>query len=59
VALDELLHRFPERDLDHDGRGLAPTTTVRGWAHLPTSSPAAGDRPGRERARCAKMAGAE
>ena len=35
VALDELLNRFPEWDIDHDGSALAPTSTVRGWERLP------------------------
>ena len=35
VALDELLNRFPEWDVDYDGMKLAPTTTVRGWDHMP------------------------
>ena len=30
VALDELLNRFPEWDVDYDGIELAPTSTVRG-----------------------------
>jgi cytochrome P450 len=35
VALDELLNRWPEWDVDHDGMALAPTSTVRGWARMP------------------------
>ena len=35
VALDELLNRFPEWDLDYDGMELSPTSTVRGWERLP------------------------
>jgi len=35
VALDELLNRFPEWDVDYSGMELAPTTTVRGWDHMP------------------------
>jgi cytochrome P450 len=35
VALDEILKRFPEWDVDFDGATLAPTSTVRGWEHLP------------------------
>jgi cytochrome P450 len=34
VALDELLNRFPEWDIDYDGMQLAPTSTVRGWERL-------------------------
>jgi cytochrome P450 len=35
VALDEFLNRFPEWDVDYDGVKLAPTSTVRGWEHMP------------------------
>jgi cytochrome P450 len=35
VALDELLDRFPEWDVDYDGIRLAPTSTVRGWEAMP------------------------
>ncbi|MET0699497.1 MAG: cytochrome P450 [Mycobacterium sp.] len=34
VALDELLNRFPEWDLDYATMELAPTSTVRGWEKL-------------------------
>ncbi|AFM17484.1 cytochrome P450 [Mycolicibacterium chubuense NBB4] len=34
VALDELLNRWPEWDIDHETARLAPTSTVRGWEHL-------------------------
>ena len=34
VALDELLNRFPEWDIDYDSMQLAPTSTVRGWQRL-------------------------
>ena len=35
VALDELLNRFPEWDVDYDNIELAPTSTVRGWERMP------------------------
>jgi cytochrome P450 len=35
VALEELLRRFPEWDVDLDGARLASTSTVRGWEALP------------------------
>jgi cytochrome P450 len=35
VALDEVLKRFPEWEVDWEGAKLAPTSTVRGWEHLP------------------------
>ena len=35
IALDELLQRFPEWDVDWDGAKLSPTSTVRGWESLP------------------------
>ena len=39
VALDELLTRFPEWDVDHDGMNLFPTSTVRGWETMPLILP--------------------
>ena len=39
VALDELLNRFPEWDLDYDGLSLFPTSTVRGWERMPILLP--------------------
>jgi len=39
VALDEVLKRFPEWDVDWEGATLAPTSTVRGWDHLPVHIP--------------------
>ena len=36
VALDEILTRFPEWDVDLDDARLSPTSTVRGWETLPT-----------------------
>jgi cytochrome P450 len=39
VALDELLDRFPEWDVDYDGMQLAPTSTVRGWERMPIVLP--------------------
>jgi cytochrome P450 len=41
VALDEILNRFPEWDVDHDGMRLAPTSTVRGWESMPIVLPGA------------------
>lgn len=35
VALDEILKRFPEWDVDRGGAKLASTSTVRGWDTLP------------------------
>jgi len=35
VALDEVLHRFPDWEVDEDNIALAPTSTVRGWESLP------------------------
>jgi len=35
VALDEMLNRWPERDVDYRGIKLAPTSTVRGWERMP------------------------
>jgi cytochrome P450 len=39
IALDELLARFPEWDVDTDRARLAPTSTVRGWEMLPIVLP--------------------
>ena len=35
VALDEVLKRFPDWDVDWDGAKMAHTPTVRGWDRLP------------------------
>ena len=37
IALDEVLNRFPEWDVDLDNARLAPTSTVRGWDALPVT----------------------
>jgi cytochrome P450 len=39
IALDELLTRFPEWDVDLADANLSPTSTVRGWEHLPLVIP--------------------
>ncbi len=39
VALEEVLQRFPEWDVDRDGAKLSPTSTVRGWETLPVVTP--------------------
>ncbi len=39
VALDEMLNRWPEWDVDYDGMSLFPTSTVRGWEHMPITFP--------------------
>ncbi len=38
VALDEVLTRFPEWEVDWDGARRAPTSTVRGWESLPVTT---------------------
>lgn len=35
VALDEVLNRFPDWEVDHEHIRLAPTSTVRGWDAMP------------------------
>ena len=35
VALDEVLERFPEWEIDWDNAEQARTSTVRGWESLP------------------------
>ena len=39
IALDEVLQRFPEWEVDWDSAKLSPTSTVRGWETLPVSLP--------------------
>ena len=39
VALDEVLQRFPEWEVDWDNAEQAHTTTVRGWEKLPVLVP--------------------
>jgi cytochrome P450 len=38
VALDEVLQRFPEWDVDWDNARQARTSTVRGWERLPVTT---------------------
>jgi cytochrome P450 len=35
VALDELLNRFPDWEIDIGNARRAPTSTVRGWDSMP------------------------
>ena len=35
VALEEILKRFPEWEVDMSGAKLSPTSTVRGWESMP------------------------
>jgi cytochrome P450 len=35
VALEEILDRFPDWEIDLDGARRSPTTTVRGWDTMP------------------------
>ena len=39
IALDEVLNRFPEWEVESDRARLAPTSTVRGWETLPVVVP--------------------
>ncbi len=39
IALEELLVRIPEWDIDMEKARLSPTSTVRGWETLPASGP--------------------
>ena len=39
IALDEVLNRFPEWEVDLAKAKLAPTSTVRGWETLPVTVP--------------------
>jgi cytochrome P450 len=37
IALEEILKRFPEWEIDLDKAALSPTSTVRGWDSMPAS----------------------
>lgn len=39
IALEEMLKRFPEWDVDLDNAILSPTSTVRGWDSMPALIP--------------------
>lgn len=39
IALDEILDRFPEWDVDLTNAELSPTSTVRGWESMPAILP--------------------
>ncbi|WP_210716598.1 cytochrome P450 [Amycolatopsis acididurans] len=39
IALEEVLKRFPEWEVDLDEAQLSPTSTVRGWETLPVLTP--------------------
>jgi len=39
IALEEILKRFPEWNVDADAARLSPTSTVRGWESLPVLIP--------------------
>jgi cytochrome P450 len=39
VALEEVLKRFPDWEVDTDAARLSPTSTVRGWETLPVTLP--------------------
>jgi cytochrome P450 len=39
IALDEVLDRFPEWEVDEDNTRLSPTSTVRGFETLPVTVP--------------------
>ncbi|MGV0794282.1 cytochrome P450 [Mycolicibacterium sp. XJ1819] len=39
VALEEILKRFPEWDVDMSAASLSPTSTVRGWESMPAVIP--------------------
>jgi cytochrome P450 len=39
IALEEILKRFPEWDVDMTNASLSPTSTVRGWDSMPAVTP--------------------
>ena len=47
MALEEVLKRFPEWELDREGAKLASTSTSRGWEALPVRLPKASREAGR------------
>jgi len=38
VALDEVLNRWPDWQVDYDNAARAHTSSVRGWARLPVTT---------------------
>jgi cytochrome P450 len=40
IALDEVLHRFPDWEVDMDNARRSRTSTVRGWDSMPALIPA-------------------
>jgi cytochrome P450 len=39
IAIEEILKRFPEWEVDLSNAKLSPTSTVRGWESMPASTP--------------------
>ena len=39
IALEEVLQRFPEWEVDYDNAVQARTSTVRGWEKMPVRIP--------------------
>jgi hypothetical protein len=39
VALDEILARWTDWEIDHEAAEMARTSTVRGWKRLPARLP--------------------
>ena len=35
VALEEVLRRFPDWEVDYENVRMAPTSTMRGWDSMP------------------------
>ena len=54
LALDEILNRFPDWEVDYDDARLMSTSTVRGWDALPVFT-RPGSRPTRTRDEAAKV----
>lgn len=50
IALDEVLNRFPDWEVDLDNAYLTSTSTVRGWETLPAYTSKAKRRPGGKKA---------
>jgi cytochrome P450 len=39
IAIEEILKRFPEWEVDLTNAKLSPTSTVRGWDSMPARTP--------------------
>jgi cytochrome P450 len=59
VALDEVLNRFPDWEVDLENAELSSTSTVRGWESMPVFTNGAKPKPGASRRRAEARAAAQ